>query len=228
MKQYYMPVKEIEKLIWLQNFANKIGGYAAKYGIAAATVTDIQNGYAWLAYWMNYRNQYKEFLKKLSAYKDEIIAGNNIASTPPLPPTLPVAPTSVAPGIFTRVTSLVNMMKANLVYTVADGNDLGIEGAEVAARGGDIQPQISVRLVNGGHPEIVWTKGSFDGIDIYVNRGNTGWAFLATDTYPNYIDTAALPASGQTALWQYKAIYRSDDDQEGQYSNPVSITVVGV
>lgn len=228
MKQYYMPVKEIEKLIWLQNFANKIGGYAAKYGIAAATVTDIQNGYAWLAYWMNYRNQYKEFLKKLSAYKDEIIAGNNIASTPPVPPTLPVAPTSVASGIFTRVTSLVNMMKANLVYTVADGNDLGIEGAEIAAKGGDIQPQISVRLVNGGHPEIVWTKGSFDGIDIYVNRDNAGWTFLATDTYPNYIDTAALPASGQTALWQYKAIYRSDDDQEGQYSNPVSITVVGV
>ncbi len=230
MKQYYMPVKELAKLIWLQNFANKIGGYAAKYSIAAATITDVQNGYAWLAYWMNYRNQYKEYLKKLSAYKDEIFSGSNVASTPPVPPTLAVAPTSVPPGIFTRVMSLVNIIKSNLAYTEADGKDLGIEGNEVAGRGSgqEIQPSISVRLINGGHPEIVWTKGDFDAIDIYVDRGNGSWVFLATDTHPNYTDTATLPANGQTALWQYKAIYKTDDEQEGNFSNPVSTTVVGV
>ena len=89
------------------------------------------------------------------------------------------------------------------------------------------QPTISVRIVNGGYHEIVWTKGDFDGIDIYVNRGNDTWVFLATDTYPNYIDTATLPPSGQSAVWTYKAIYRYDDEQVGQWSNPVSMSVIG-
>lgn len=227
MKMYYMPVKELEKLIWLQNFANKIGTYATKYGIAAATVTDIQNGYAWLAFWMNYRNQYQEYLKKLSTFKNEIMNGTGAASVAPTPPVLGAVPASVPPGVFTRVVSVVNIIKANIGYTDGDGKDLGIEGVELAARA-DGKPEISVRLVNGGHPEIVWAKGSYEAVDIYVNRGSGSWEFLATDTIPNYTDTAALPASGQAALWQYKAIYRLDDEPTGEYSNTVSITVAGV
>jgi hypothetical protein len=230
MKMYYMPVKELEKIIWLQNFANKIGNYATKYSIAPATVTDIQNGYAWLSYWMNYRKQYQEYIKKLSSFKDEIMSGTGVASTPPVPPTFAAAPTSVAPGVFTRVISVVNMIKSNLVYTEADGKDLGIEGMEAVSRISmqDSQPEMSVRLINGGHPEVVWTKGDFDGIDIYVERGSGTWVFLATDTYPHYTDTTALPAMGASAVWQYKAIYRLDDEQVGKFSNAVSITVAGV
>ena len=62
------------------------------------------------------------------------------------------------------------------------------------------QPVITVRLISGGHPEIVWHKADFDGIDIYVNRGNDAWVFLATDTYPNYTDTDTLPPAGQSAI----------------------------
>ena len=228
---YYMPIKELEKLLWLQNFANKIGNYATKYGIAAAVITDTQNGYAWIAYWMNYRNQYQENLKKLSKFKNEIMTGTGTASIAPTPPTLAAPPTAVAPGVFTRVTSLVNMMKANLVYTEGDGKDLGIEGADSTVVLAKMQQEkcvISVRLINGGHPEIVWTKGNFDGVDIYVDRGNGSWVFLATDTYPNYTDTASLPANITSAVWQYKAIYKLDDEQIGDFSNPVSATVAGI
>ncbi len=230
MKVYYMPLQVLAKLSWLQNFSGKIGNYASKYSIAPATITDIQNCYAYLAYWMNYRNQYKEYLKKLSAFKDEIIKGTGTASTPPTAPSFGAVPTAVAPGVFTRVTALVNTIKSNLSYTEADGKDLGIEGNESAARLNvhEAQPQISVRLISGGHPEIVWTKGDFDGVDIYVDRGNGVWVFLSTDTHPNYTDTAALPAIGASALWQYKAIYKLDDEHAGQFSNPVSITVAGV
>jgi hypothetical protein len=33
---------------------------------------------------------------------------------------------------------------------------------------------------------------------------------------------------GASAVWQYKAIYRLDDEQVGKFSNAVSITVAGV
>ncbi len=229
MKRYYMPSKAQEKLIWLQNLSNKIENYAAKYGITAAAVTDMKDGYVWLAYWMNYRQQYQEYLKKLSKFKDEIMNDLGATSVPPSPPTFAAAPTSVSSGIIVRAMAIVNAIKSNIGYTIADGNDLGIEGVEMVGRIDfkDAQPQIKVRLVSGGHPEIVWTKGDFDGIDIYVNRGNGHWEFLATDSYPNYTDTTPLPAVGLSAAWSYKTIYRYDDEQVGQWSNPVSISVIG-
>ena len=39
-----------------------------------------------------------------------------------------------------------------------------------------------MRLIQGGKPEIVWTKGDYDGVDIYVDRGNNQFVFLATNT----------------------------------------------
>src|SRR2546428_26570 len=37
-------------------------------------------------------------------------------------------------------------------------------------------------------------------------------AFLALDTIPDYLDPAALPAAGTSAVWKYKPIYRLNDD----------------
>lgn len=36
-----MPTVLADKLKWLQNFANKLGTYSAKYGITAAEVADM-------------------------------------------------------------------------------------------------------------------------------------------------------------------------------------------
>jgi hypothetical protein len=79
-------------------------------------------------------------------------------------------------------------------------------------------------LIQGGKPEVVWTKGDADGIDIWVDRG-TGFTFLATDTYPNYTDNFPVPTNSQTTLWKYKAIYRVDDLPMGNYSDVASIAV---
>ena len=44
---------------------------------------------------------------------------------------------------------------------------------------------------------------------------------------PDYLDTAALPAAGTSAVWKYKAIYRLNDEQVGQWSDIASISVMG-
>jgi hypothetical protein len=51
--------------------------------------------------------------------------------------------------------------------------------------------------------------------------------FLAIATEPNYTDTAPLPAPGQSAAWNYRAIYRLGDERVGQWSDPVSQAVMG-
>ncbi len=228
-KQSFMPRTDADKQLWLQNFANKLGSYATKYGIAAADVTNMTNSSAYFSYWLDYQNQFLEFGKKLTGFKNELRSGDGSGAIVPAAPTMGAAPTAVAPGIFNRASSLASVIKAKTNYTETDGKDLGIEGADTPPQNlNDAKPVISARLVNGGHPEIVWAKGIMDGIDIYSDRGNGQWIFIATDTYPNYIDSAPLPASGISALWQYRAIYRYDDAQVGQWSDTVSIAVTGV
>jgi len=63
-------------------------------------------------------------------------------------------------------------------------------------------------------------------VEIWADRGDgKGFAFLAVDTVPDYVDTAALPATAAT--WKYKAIYRLNDEQVGQWSAVASIAVGG-
>jgi hypothetical protein len=48
---------------------------------------------------------------------------------------------------------------------------------------------------------------------------------LTVDTTPNYVDTQPFHAT--KAVWSYKAIYRADDAQVGQWSQPVTVAVGG-
>lgn len=232
-KRTFLPRADADKVLWLKNFANKLPLYKVKYGITDAEVADMQNGALVYDYWYNYTNQFKEYVQKLTAYRNELrdgVPSGALASVPPTPPVLGAAPAGSTAGIFVRVSSHVNTIKGRTVYSVPDGKDMGLEGAELAVlERASAKPTITLRPASGGHPEILWQKGGMDAIDIYVKRNDGDeWQFLATDTIPNYTDTFALPASGQSALWKYKVIYRKDDEPAGQWSNEVSISVAGM
>ena len=150
----------------------------------------------------------------------------------PTQPTLPVfdaPPALVITGIFPFVMSIVKRIKAHKDYAVSDGQDMGIEGEEMEdVNINDLKPALKIVLINGGYPNLQWVKGITDGIAIYVDRGTGTWEFLAIDTVPNYTDTHALPAPGQSAVWKYKTIYRIDDNNVGKWSEDYSITVSGM
>lgn len=79
---YFMPRTDADKDAWLKNFAAKLPTYAAKYGIIADEVTDMQNSSAYYSYWLTYHQQHSEFNKKLTQYKAEL---RNYTDTAPLP-----------------------------------------------------------------------------------------------------------------------------------------------
>jgi hypothetical protein len=226
-KKRFLPQTDLEKQQWLQNFAAKLPGYQAKYTLAADDITDMQNGSAYFNYWMNYRSQFEVYFRKLTEYKNEIRDGVAAGSSPSVTPVVPAmdpVPLAVAPGIFARATSLGVIIKTKTNYTEADGNDLGIEGADIVTNPQTMQPSITLRLVSGGHPEVVWQKHGMDGVEIWSDHGTGTFTLLAVDTVPNYTDMTALPA-GTAQLWKYKAIYRLTDEQVGLWSDVVSITV---
>jgi len=229
-KQPFMPRTDDTKQSWLQNFASKLPSYATKYGITTDEVTDMQIGSAYFSYWLNYQNQFDEYNRKVTGFKNELRDGlqnGGSGSLPPVAPDVPGAPDSVPQGLFKRAAALANRIKGNINYTVTDGNDLGLEGAQIDEPDETVKPAIRVRMASGGHPEIVWKKSNVDALEIRVDRGNGQWQFLAIDSVPNYVDTFLLPAQNTSATWKYMCIYRRKDEQVGQWSDVVSVTVAG-
>ena len=225
----FIPSDDAGKDLWAKNFSNKLPQFAAKYSIAATEVADVQTGVVNFSYWLNYKNQVEEFHRKISSFKNEMRDGIDAGTTASVLPAFPgigTLPTAVAPGVFSRLKSLALRIKKHYSFTEADGNDLGITSTSVTSVDlNTIKPVISVRLVNNGHPEILWTKKKMTAIVLFVDRGN-GYELLATDNVPNYIDQYPIE-KGQTAIWKYKGIYMYKDDKVGLFSDEITVTVTG-
>ena len=224
----FIPKSDSEKDLWLKNFAQKLNGYTAKYGVTAAEVSDMQASSLQFAYWLDYRNKAEEYVRKVVEYKNELrngIESGATASPAPTPPLTSGAPPVVVPGVFKRAASIGRRIKNHIAYTIADGNDLGLEGTQISDGGGsDFRPMLKLRLGAGGQPEVQWKKGGHQGIQIHADRGEgKGYEYVATDLSPDFLDTHPLPLKG--GVWQYKAIYVQNDHPVGQWSDEVSISV---
>jgi len=227
MKVFYLPKSETEKLLWIKNFSSKVNNYAAKYAINAAEVTDMVQSAVYLNWVMDCNNLVTETSRKWTKYKNELIKGINAGSAPstvPVNPTLSAIPAVVAPDIFGRATALVSRIKAHKDYTQADGLDLGIEGAEIVKDMKNIKPNLAINL-NAGHPEINWKKNTMTSLEVWVDRGTGEYVFMTIATKKLIPDLHPLPTQNTAQLWKYKAIYRYQDTQVGQWSDEISVKV---
>ena len=146
-------------------------------------------------------------------------------------PVLPADfPAAVPPGIVPRFRRLVKRLKANGQFTDAMAQALGVQGADQSSPDlTSIQPDIDVVIV-GDQVQVDWGWGGYanylDMCLIQVDRGDgKGFNDLCYDTTPGYTDTQDFPAA--PAKWTYRAIYRVDDANVGQWSKPVNLTVGG-
>ena len=226
MVSYYLPSSDPGKAEFLDNLALKIGGYETLLGLTTEDVTSVQDDAAMFRYVLDMQEAYKTFKQDLTKYKNMLRDGAPGPLGPiPVGPVMPSPPTLVDKNIFKRIRKLVDRIKAAPAYNNAIGEDLGIVGDEQTPDILGLKPDLKSRL-EAGRVLIMWTKGHTEGIDIYVDRQDgAGFVFLATDTKPNYLDTHVLPEGVESAVYEYKAIYRIDDEQVGQFSDPIRVTV---
>jgi len=224
-KAYYLPADDAGKVAWLNNLASKLSPYQGPLGLSAADLTSVAADNAFFTYVFNSQKQIAAYSQQWTAFKNSAREGKtaNLGTTPVVP-SLGATPTTVAPGIFIRITALVARIKVAPGYTESIGQALGIIGADQTVDLNSMKPILTTTHAAGGII-VGWTKQGMSGVEIHVDRG-TGFAFLAVDTVPDYTDTTTLPA-GQSALWKYKAIYRQNDDRVGQWSDVVSLAVAG-
>lgn len=227
-KSYYLPSDDAGKDAWLANFAAKLASYNTVLGVTDVEVDSVADDAAFFHWCLAAQAQVSAYSQQWTAYKNAARSGNApTLGTPPVAPNLGVAPAAVTPGIFGRATALAQRIKTQPGYTDAIGQALRIVGAEQTVDVSTLKPVFTAKL-EAGQVTLGWMKQGMDGIEFWADRGDgKGFVFLAVDTVPDYTDTAALPAAGQSALWKYKAIYRQADDRVGQWSDVVSIAVAG-
>jgi hypothetical protein len=225
-KDAFLPRTEPGKRKWLTNFSAKLATYAATVGVTPAEVTQAAADSLFFNYVCDAHDQHSKTTRDWTAFKNAA-AGGNAMGVLPTTPALPPAPPAVPPNIFGRNSALAARIKKHPAYTEAMGQDLGIIGAEQTIDYTSLKPVLQI-ILQAGHPVLGWRKQGMDSLELWVDRGDgKGSVFLAIDSVPDYTDTAALPASGASAVWKYKGIYREADAQVGQWSDVATTTVMG-
>lgn len=244
MKKYYLPGTEPARVIWLNNLAAKIGGYAALLGLSATEIAQVVADAQMYDYIINEVSNRKSDYKNVVEFKDILSFAPIGSPIGPVPvPEIVLAPTAVPAGIFTRTGLLIQTIKSKQAYTTDIGDDLRIIGEEMSADTSLLQPILKVKLATGGHPIISFKKKGMDWLNLYVDRADgQGSRFLKSVKKASYTDTHPLPGSVVTpptpgspsptpgsgsnaAVWIYRGVYVKDDTETGQYSAPVSISV---
>lgn len=237
-KKTYLPATETARKSWLNNFDDKLpGAYAAKYGITSTELTRLHEFRLWNDWTFAVLDSIRQKTQGYTGFRDDLCYGKSVAQgalTPPQAFTLPAQPTTGTPPVaiipladgFGFAASLANRIKNHADYALADGQDLGLEGAEIPQPNPQTtKPEIKAILIAGGKVQLQWKKLGFTGIRIEVDRGNGQWVFLDIDTKPHYEDSANPPPGA--SVWKYRAIYLQGDQVFGQWSDVATIAVAG-
>ncbi|MHB8258652.1 MAG: hypothetical protein ACYDCN_00600 [Bacteroidia bacterium] len=239
---YYLPDDDNGRMRWLNNFAAKIGGYAADLDIDPADVTQIENDALDWEEMLGFLVAEKSFHKAVVSYKNLLGKGNKAGTelgALPLEPEMPTFTSTVKENIFGRVTKLVAAIKVNNNYSPSIGKDLGIIAAgtgistsamEHSAKASELKPVLKIILNKGNRPWLRWVKGISSALQLMVNRGDgKGFVLLMIASHNAYVDKSPLPEIDTAAVWKYKAIYLDHNEEPmGEWSNESKITVTGV
>lgn len=235
-RQAYFPVRVADQIIWLTNFYLKLLGHAASLGVTVVRCDAAVADARWLIYilgsWLPavraWQKSCTEAAEAAQSGTDAAVQVLPLFVAPPLPIAGNGLPAVVArlPGGLARIFDLIQDIKESDSYLEATGIDLGAVGAgKTPPDMATIQPVLKVRIT-GNKVEIDWgwdgNSAFLDQLEIQVDRG-AGYQVLTFDTTPGYTDATPFPAT--PTKWKYRAIYRVDDQQVGQWSAEVSVTV---
>jgi hypothetical protein len=182
-------------------------------------------------YWVKCMNIMHRDSVQFTSWKDLLRDGGTPPSDgAPGVPVLPDPAPAVAPGIEARFRSLLQICKNSTNYNIGIGDALDIEGAQQTPPDYTSLMPVLTLVINGNRVQIGWGWQGYaaylDQCEIQVDRGDgKGYVLLTYDTTPGYTDPTPFPAA--PAKWTYRAIYRLNEAQVGQWSSPVSITVGG-
>jgi hypothetical protein len=217
-------------LLQLHRFSERISIYAAALGITPVQIAAHEADKEFFTAVFEAVITFRGYAESLTNYKNLLRYGNGsevLGAIPTAPVISATFPALTAASAQKRFADLIKQCTASPNYTLAIGEDLGIEAPVSPFVPGDGKPEIKAFISDGGQPGFRWKKGKYQGVEIWINTG-TGWKFLDKDFNPDFVDKKTpLPAAGTSAVWKYKAIYLYKGEQAGQWSEELNIPVYG-
>jgi hypothetical protein len=220
----FMPNTDGGKADLLDHLAVTLPHYIEQLNINAEELAALKADADAFRYALQALSDMQAYAQHWTAYKNILRDGGSGITSWPVPPSLAApTPNAVRSGIISRLSALSAHIKTHKNYTTAIGQDLWLIGASQVIDPSTWKPALSIQN-QAGHPIIAWTKGKAAALEIWVDRGDgNNFVFLTINTEPNTTDTTPLPST--SAVWKYKAIYRLHDEQVGQWSDMISVTV---
>ncbi|MFM2224682.1 MAG: hypothetical protein RJA07_884 [Bacteroidota bacterium] len=224
-KEYFLPRSKAGKLQKLVLFAANLPSYVAKYGITVAQKQDMIDSAAYLEYCFHADEATQQYDLSVTQYIDSLMNGipsGTLGGLPAYVATTPVPAVIPAPGIFDRMIAIVNIIKANPAYVIADGQNMGIEGADHHIDENALRPDLKVEIVSG-KAVVSAAKAGTQGFEVWADHGDGNFVFIGFSTATKFIDHMQFQPVAQT--WHYKAIYHMHNEQVGNWSNVITISV---
>jgi hypothetical protein len=123
------------------------------------------------------------------------------------------------------IASLVKRIRTRKELTEAIAEELDIIPTTTSIDFNSLKPEIKVTLV-ANIPQYEYTKKGATGISVYSKRGSdTNFVFIDKDFKTPYVDKRPNLESGTPEIRTYKFRYFYDDNEVGNWSDEISVTV---
>jgi hypothetical protein len=213
----------------LQHLSVQLPNYATILEISTADLDQVQAGSDWFDYSLKVDQAAQRFTDGNYAFKRVLRDGPKSAVIN-LPPPLVIIPppTSIPyPDIIGFLSAMIIRIKKHKNYTEAIGKALHIIPPQNPAPDPALlQPELTFDF-NAGHPVLYWYHNGTDALVIEADYGTGTFSVVGIQMSTHFEDSAPLPPPGTVALWKYRAIYRIRDNQVGQWSKVLEVSVKG-
>lgn len=221
----FLDLTETQLISFAQNYALKLAVHEPVLTtISPAHVTQANTNAIELAKAINTVNNIRGDAQEYTNVKNILLyspAGTAL-------PSLPTATAWTAFGLGTIAGMLAwyrdnaALVKADPLYTVAMGQDLGIIGTPDVP--GITPPVLSGFAQAGYNVEVGWARGGHDGLRVRSQRGTeVTWTDLGTDMNPPFIDNRAPLVSGPPEERRFQAAYVDNDAVTTDWSATLTV-----
>jgi len=216
----------------MNQFTSEISNYESLLGLDPDEVIAFKKLNNFVQFAFPWQGTIQAYAHSFTSYKRQLHFGPSEALMGALP-VLPVYP-AVIPDIplgnaRTQFSNIIQNCMKSPNFTRDIGIILDILEPEVAEKPEEATPVLTVKHTTGGHPILHTVKGNFGGYEVWKDLiDGKGYHKIDTSLYADYIDNSQLPAIGVAQTWKYKIIYSLKAAQCGNWSNEVSIGVIGM
>lgn len=205
---------------WLANFNAAMATLAEKYGLTRE-LTQLGADNNWVQYWIQAKFTARQQESQLSDFVEAIVNGETGGAQPTDPEwSLPAnPPPSIPTGLKKRIRSLARQIKANPLYTKADGELLGIvspEEAEISPQ--DTTPELKLRSLANFALEADFRKYGFDALRVEFRHKNGNWTLAAILTSSPGVFNLVPANAAEAEQIEVRCVYLLKNQPFGNYS----------